>query len=176
MNLALPAVASPETLYTPGGINHPLLSGKKWMALVAQLYLYLLLGGADGKGITTGTGRFRIFVIIGVNLIFHDILYATPVLTGVYAGFPPVISRWLVLNDAIDQGKEGIIPANTDIVTRMNPGTPLSHQYRSGTDTLPGIAFHAKAFSLAITTVFSAATTLLMRHFQFPLSCGGFSF
>ena len=78
INLALPAVTSPEALNTPGSIDHPLLSGEKWVALVAQLYLYLLLGGADGKGITTGAGRFSILVIGGVNLVFHDILRATP--------------------------------------------------------------------------------------------------
>jgi hypothetical protein len=78
INLALPAVTSPEALNTPGCIDHPLLSGEKWVALVAQLYLYLLLGGADGKGITTGAGRFSILVIGGVNLVFHDILRATP--------------------------------------------------------------------------------------------------
>jgi len=175
MNLALPAVASPEALNTPGGIHHSLLSGEERMALIAQLYLYLLLGGADSEGIATGTGRLSILIIIGVNLIFHGILYATPALTGVYTGFPPVIPRRLVLDDAIDQGKEGVVPAHTNVVTGMNPRTPLSHQYRPGTDDLSGITFHAQTLPLAITTVFGAATTLLMRHCRFPLSCGGFS-
>ena len=175
MNLALPAVASPEALNTPGGINHPLLSGKKRMALAAQFHLYLLLGGTKSEGIATGTGRFSILVIGGVNFVFHDIQYATPALTGVDAGLSPVVPRRLVLDDAIDQGKKGVVPAHTDIITGMNPRAPLSHQYRSGTDTLSGIAFHTKALSLAITAVFGAATTLLMRHCHFPLSCDGFS-
>ena len=105
INLALPAVTSPEALNTPGSIDHPLLSGEKWVTLVAKLYLNLLLGGADGKGITTGAGRFGILIIGGVNLIFHGILRAMPALTGVDADLPPVVPRWLVLDNTVNQGK-----------------------------------------------------------------------
>jgi hypothetical protein len=74
MNLALPAVASPEPLNTPGGIHHPLLSGEKRVTLIAQLYLYLFLGRANGKGVTTGTGCLSILIIGGMNVFFHSIL------------------------------------------------------------------------------------------------------
>lgn len=71
MNLTLPVVAPPKALNTSGGINHPLLSSKKRVALAAQFHLYLLLGGTNSEGITTGTGRLCIPIIGGVNLLFH---------------------------------------------------------------------------------------------------------
>jgi hypothetical protein len=84
MNLALPAVASPEALNTPGGIYYPLLSGKERMALVAQLYLYLFLGRANGKGIATGAGRLCVLIISWVNIFFHNTFQTTLTLTGFY--------------------------------------------------------------------------------------------
>ena len=141
------------------------------MALVTQFYLYFLLGRTDSKSVPAGAGRFGIFIIAGMNVFFHDIPYAVPALTSVDADLPPVIPRRFVLDDAIDQGKEGIVPAHADIIAGMNPRAPLSDQYRSGTDTLSGIALHTKTLSLAITTVFGAATTLLMCHCRFPLFC-----
>jgi len=71
MNLTLPAVATPEAFDTSGGINHPLLSGKEWMALTAQFYLYLFFRGTDSEGITAGANRLCIPIIGGVNLLFH---------------------------------------------------------------------------------------------------------
>jgi hypothetical protein len=71
MNLALPAVASPEAFNTPGGIYHPLLSGEERMTLITQLYLYLLFSRANGKGVTTGADRLCVLVVCRMNLVFH---------------------------------------------------------------------------------------------------------
>lgn len=104
------------------------------------------------------------------------LLHALQTLARVDADLSPIISGRLVLNDTVNESKEGIVPANTNIITGVNPCTALPNQYRPGTYTLPGVAFDTKPLSLAITTVLGAATTLLMRHLRFPLSCDGSSF
>jgi hypothetical protein len=77
MNLALPAVASPEALDTPGGIYYPLLTREERVTLVAQLYLYLLLSGTNGKGIATGADCLCVLVIGWVNIFFHSTIQTT---------------------------------------------------------------------------------------------------
>jgi len=73
VNLAGYLVALLKPLYPPGGIYHPTLAGKKWVALTAQLDLERFPGRADGKGITAGTDRFSVGIVFGMNLIFHNI-------------------------------------------------------------------------------------------------------
>jgi hypothetical protein len=66
-------VALFEPLDTPGCVYHPTLTGKKGMALTAQLNLQRFSGGANGKGITTGAGYFSIRIVFGMNFIFHSL-------------------------------------------------------------------------------------------------------
>jgi hypothetical protein len=66
-------VALFEPLNAPGNIYHPMLTGKKRVALAAQLDLQCFSGGANGEGVATGTGYFSIRVVFGMNLIFHSL-------------------------------------------------------------------------------------------------------
>jgi len=175
MNLALPAIASPKALNASRSINHPLLTSEERVALAAQLHLYLLLGRAKREGIATRAGRLRIGIISRMNVFFHDITHVLQALACVDADLPSIIGGRFVFNDTINEGKEGIVPANANIIAGMNPRTALSNQYRPGTDILSGVALDTKPLPLAITTVLGAATTLLMRHLRFPLSCDEFS-
>ena len=43
------------------------------MALAAYLNLQLLLGGTGGKPVTTGADYLGVSIVLGVNLVFHDI-------------------------------------------------------------------------------------------------------
>ncbi len=64
-------VAPPKPFYSPGGIEHPALSGEKWMTLAAQFHLEQLLGRTGGEGITTGADYLGIGKVLGMNLFFH---------------------------------------------------------------------------------------------------------
>jgi len=69
-------VAPLKPLHSPPGIYHSALPGEKGMALTAQLNLKELLGGAGGKGITAGTNYLGVGIILGMNLILHNIQLA----------------------------------------------------------------------------------------------------
>jgi hypothetical protein len=71
--LALNLVSPLKPLYTPGGIYHPTLPGKKRVTLTAQLNLQELLNGASSEGIATSTDYLSVRVIFGMNLLFHII-------------------------------------------------------------------------------------------------------
>jgi hypothetical protein len=71
--LTLQLVAPLKSLHPPQGIYHPLLPGEKWMTLTTKLNLHRLPGGANGKGIATGTNYLGIGKILGMNLRLHTI-------------------------------------------------------------------------------------------------------
>ena len=89
------------------------------MALAAQLHLQQFLGRAGSKGIAAGTNHLGVSKIFGVNLLFHSNL------AGVNANLLSIIAGGLKFNDTVDKGKDGKIPANTYVVTRVNARTPL---------------------------------------------------
>ena len=66
-------VAPLKPLHPPHSIYHPALPGEKRMTLTAQLNLQRLPGGADSKGIATGTNYLGIGTVLGMNLVLHTI-------------------------------------------------------------------------------------------------------
>ena len=64
-------IAPFKPLHAPRLIDHPTLSGKKWVTLAAHLNLQNLLGRTGDKGITTRANYLSIGKILGMNLIFH---------------------------------------------------------------------------------------------------------
>ena len=85
------------------------------MALAAQLDLEELPGRAGSKFIAAGTNYFGIWIIFGMNFIFH-ISY----LASVNTYLPSVIAGRFEFNSAVNQSEEGIIPAYTDIIAGIN--------------------------------------------------------
>jgi len=89
-----------------------MFTGKKRVALTTLLHLKHLSGRTSGEGIPTDTNYLGISKILGMNLFLH--------LACVDAHFPFILCHWLKFNDTINQSKQSIIPANTNVATRMN--------------------------------------------------------
>lgn len=108
------------------------------MTLTACFNLHRLPDGASGKAIATGTGYRGIIIILWMNLVFHNLLVT------VNANLPPIISGRLEFDNAVNQGKNGIISADADIIAGMNACTSLPYQDSSGVDTLSSVPLHTE--------------------------------
>lgn len=72
-NLVFDFIAALEPLHPSGSVHHLTLTGEEGVTLTADFHLHQLLGGADGKAITTGADYLGILVILGMNLVFHTV-------------------------------------------------------------------------------------------------------
>ena len=91
------------------------------------------------------------------------------ILRGVYANFPPAVACRFILYSPVNQGIQGIVTTNANIVTRLYSCTTLPYQYRPCVDHLPGVSFDAESLSLAVATILGTSTTFFMCHFRSPL-------
>ena len=90
------------------------------MALTAKLDSDFLLGRADCKSVAAGTNHFRFREVLGMYLFFHVSLFS------VNADFSPVIAIRFVFHDTVNQRKDSIVFAETNVNAGMNPGTALT--------------------------------------------------
>src|SRR5262249_5398266 len=65
---------------------------------------------------------------------------------------------------ALDEGEDGVVAAQSDIVARMELGAALAHDDVAGHDDLAAEALDAEAASLGIAAVARGAAGFLMRH------------
>jgi len=61
-----------ETFHSPGGIHYFFISGVERMAVTANFHFYLRHRGTNQKNRSAGAGGFRIQIIFGMYLFFHD--------------------------------------------------------------------------------------------------------
>ena len=69
------------------------------------------------------------------------------------------------LNIAVYDAEQSIVAADHDIMTGVNFGPPLPDQYIPGSNELAVASFYSEALGFTVSTVSSAANTLLMCHF-----------
>ena len=130
-------VALFEPFYSSGGIDHFSLAGEEGMTFAAQLDAELLFSRTDCEGIAAGADHLGVRVKFGVYLLFHNSL-----LSSVNADLPFIISKGFKLDLAIDQGKNGVIFAETNIIPGMDFSTALTDNNCSGQYLFTCISFN----------------------------------
>src|SRR6056297_26946 len=61
-----------EFFHSLGGIDQFLLTGIKRMAIGTDLHFQFFLSGTGGKTIAADASNLNIFVILGMNILFHS--------------------------------------------------------------------------------------------------------
>ena len=84
--------------------------------------------------------------------------------SGVDAYFLAIFAQTFELDLTFDQGKERVVFAATDVVTRMNGRATLADQNRTGGNFLAIETFDSEAFACTITAVSGTADTFFMSH------------
>ena len=64
-----------------------------------------------------------------------------------------ILAEFLIGDNTVNLGKQRIVPATADILTRMNPGAELPNQDISGPDQLSAESFHTPSLSCTVATV-----------------------
>ena len=75
----------------------------------------------------------------------------------------------LKLNNAVDQGKQSIVPPHTDIIARVKFSASLAHENTTCRYQFPAVALYPQALGVGISAVAGATTTFFMSH-SLPLS------
>ena len=65
---------------------------------------------------------------------------------------------------------QGMVPANTNIDTCMNPGATLTNQNAAGVNLLAAENLDAQAFGFGVATVFTTTTCFFMCHLKYLFS------
>jgi hypothetical protein len=76
----------------------------------------------------------------------------------------------LKLYKPIGGGKERIIPPHSDVCTRLDAHSTLTHDNAPYAYDLTTILLHAQTFGMAITSIAATAGTFLMRHLKTSLN------
>jgi len=74
-------------------------------------------------------------------------------LNSVNAGLPLILTGRLVFNDTVNKSEQGVVLADTDIITRVNTGTPLPDQDGPGINNLPGVSLYSEPLGITVPTV-----------------------
>jgi hypothetical protein len=75
------------------------------------------------------------------------------------------------LNLARDLGKQGVVPADTDVLAWVDPRAALSHENAPRRNDLPTEAFDAEALCLRVAAVSGATACFLVCHGACSLTC-----
>jgi hypothetical protein len=67
-------------------------------------------------------------------------------------------------NFTINQGKQGMVTAHTNIATRVVFGTTLADNHITGNGCLAAEQFHTEAFTRAVTSVPATTACFFMGH------------
>src|SRR3990170_341914 len=86
-------------------------------------------------------------------------------------GIPVVRTLDVELDFARDLRKQSVIPADADVLARVNPRAALSHENASRRNDLPTEAFDAEALGLRVATVSGASARFLVCHGACSLTC-----
>src|SRR6267142_1125542 len=70
----------------------------------------------------------------------------------------------LELHESVDQGEQGIVPSQTDVVARLEACAALPNQDRATGDELSAVALHPQALGVAVAAVSRTASGFLMGH------------
>src|SRR6266581_4779952 len=70
----------------------------------------------------------------------------------------------LELHESVDQGEQGIVPSQTDVVARLEACAALPNQDRATGDELSAVALHPQALGVAVPAVSRTASGFLMGH------------
>ncbi len=87
----------------------------------------------------------------------------------VNADLPFIIGKGFKLDLASDQGKNRVIPAQANIITRMDFGASLPDYDGTGQYLFSIKSFHAQSLSGTIPAIRRAASALFMSHLKSPL-------
>src|SRR5512143_60578 len=68
------------------------------------------------------------------------------------------------LDHAVDQGEQGVVLPDPDVVSRVDRGPPLADDDAPGGDGLAAEPLHAKPLALAVPPVSRTADAFFMRH------------
>jgi hypothetical protein len=104
--------------------------------------------------------------IIMSNLKEKGRCEATPffgkLLLSVHRALLAILTHALELDLTVDQSKQGVIAADTNIVTGMNVRASLANQDVASQNELTVSALHAQTLGLGVTAVLGGAAALLM--------------
>ena len=151
-----------------------------WVGLLVNLWILLIvwLGGvlpgfepmdpATGLPAVDGAGRQPLFfelrrLTVG-TVMASMVAYLTaqfmdnPFAAGAFA------ANGLEADDAVHQGKEGVIPAAAHVLAGEDGGAPLTDQNGSRGDPLTAVTLDAKALGVGIPAVAGGAGAFLVGH------------
>jgi hypothetical protein len=75
-----------------------------------------------------------------------------------------VAAKRFIFDNAVNLGKQGIVPAAAYIFSSVDPGTELADEYIAGPDVLTAEPLDASPLSLAVAAVPGTAACLFMCH------------
>lgn len=160
-----------EAFYLSRGVDDALLTGEKGVAPAADFDLQCGLSCADGEGVAAGTNNLSLIIVLGMYLLFHSTTStpacagAGPVLNRIDADLPLILVRPTEFDQPIGKGKDSVIPAQANVVSRVNPCAPLPHQDAPCSHQLAVKPLDPESFGLAIPAQPAAATCFLVCHF-----------
>jgi hypothetical protein len=74
----------------------------------------------------------------------------------------------IVADDAIDLGKQGKVPAHTDVLPRVYSGAQLSDDNVAGPHVFTAEHFYPASLPLTISTIARTSSRFLMSHLLLP--------
>ena len=92
------------------------------------------------------------------------VLDTSQLLLSVNGALTAILALALELDGTVDQSKQSVITADTDIDTGMDMSASLANQDVAGQDELTVGTLHAQALSLGITTVLGRTAALMVSE------------
>ena len=88
----------------------------------------------------------------------------TQLLLGVHGALPAILALALALDGTVNQSKQGVILADTNVDTGMDVGASLANQNVTSQHALPVCTLAAQALSLGVTAVLGGTAALVVRE------------
>lgn len=159
--LLLKTVAALQALHPPFSVHNTLLSRKEWVACAAYLHSQESLGSSYSKGVAAGADDLGLWKVFRMYLSFHWLL---PGCRLYHIGPASLLSSVVELNPPIHQGEQGVVAAHPYIEARTYPGSALADNDAPCGHMATAVALDAQSLAIAVATVATASSTLLMGH------------